>query len=53
MTFWIAQGTAHCYVVVWMEGSLGENGYMYVYGWNYHNVLNWLYSNIIQGYIFF
>ena len=23
---------AQCYVAAWMEGSLGENGYMYVYG---------------------
>ena len=35
------------------EGSLGENGYMYMYGWvhslftwNYHNIINCLYSNI-------
>ena len=35
------------------EGSLGENGYMYMYGWvlllflwNYHNVfVSWLYPN--------
>ena len=36
-----------CYVAVWME----ENGDMYMYGyllctWNYHNIVNWLYSNI-------
>ena len=24
--------SSQCYVTVWMEGSLGENGYMYVYG---------------------
>ena len=31
------------------EGSLGDNGYMYMYGWlpllftwNYHNIVNWL-----------
>ena len=24
--------SAQCYVAVWMEGSLGENGYMYMYG---------------------
>ena len=23
---------AQCHVAAWMEGSLGENGYMYVYG---------------------
>ena len=34
------------------EGSLGEKGYMYMYGWvpllstrNYHNIVNWLYLN--------
>ena len=36
----------------WEEG-LGENGYLYVYGWvpllstwNYHSIVNQLYSNI-------
>ena len=35
------------------EGSLGENGYTYMYGWvpllsiwNYYNIVNQLYSNI-------
>ena len=38
--------------VMWQpgwKGSLGENGYMYMYGWvamlytwNYHNIVNWL-----------
>ena len=35
------------------EGSLGKNGYIYIYGWvpslftlNYH-IVNWLYPNII------
>ena len=35
------------------EGSLWENGYVYIYGqvallrtWNCHNIVNWLYSNI-------
>ena len=35
------------------EGSLGETGYLYMWGWvallstwNYHNIVNWLYSNI-------
>ena len=35
------------------EGSLGENGCVYIYGWvpllstwNYHNTVNWLYSNM-------
>ena len=34
------------------QGSLGESGYMYMYGWvpllptwNYHNTVNWLSSN--------
>ena len=34
------------------EGSLGESGYMYMYGWvpllstwNFHNIVNWLYSS--------
>ena len=34
------------------EGSLGENGYMYMYGWvpslstwDYHKTVNWLYPN--------
>ena len=46
-----AQGTL--LNVTWQpgwEGSLGENGYMYIYGWvpllstwNYHNFVNWLY----------
>ena len=36
------------------EGSLGENGYVYMYGcmpslfiWNYHNIVDWLYCNTI------
>ena len=35
------------------EGSLGEDGHMFMYGWvpllsiwNYHNIVSWLYSNI-------
>ena len=24
---------AQCYVAAWMKKSLGENGYMYMYGW--------------------
>ena len=35
------------------RGMWGENGYVYIYGWlsllstwNYHNIVNWLYSNI-------
>ena len=41
--------------VMWQtgwEGSLGENGYIYMCGWvpllsawNYHNIVNRLYSN--------
>ena len=37
------------------EGSLGENGYLYMYGWipllstwNYHSIVNQLYPNIKQ-----
>ena len=37
------------------EGNLGVNGYMYMYGsvsllstWNYHNIVNWLYTNTKQ-----
>ena len=43
--------SAQSYVAAWMGGSLGENGYMYVYDWvpwlftcNYHNIVNWLYQ---------
>ena len=38
--------SAQCYVASWMGRSLGENGYMYMYGWvpslftwNYHTML--------------
>ena len=34
------------------EGVMGENGYVYMYGWvpslftqNYHNIVNWLYPH--------
>ena len=44
--------SAQCYGAAWMGGSLGENGYMYIYGWvallctsNYHNIVNRLYPN--------
>ena len=47
--------SSQCYVTVWMEGSLGENGYMSMYGWdpmlstwNYH-IVNLLYSNLKQN----
>ena len=50
----IAQGTL--LNVMWQpgwEGSLGENGYMCMYGWvpllfswKDHNIVNWLYCNI-------
>ena len=40
-------------VATWMGEEFGENGYMYMYGWilllstwNYHSIVNWLYSNI-------
>ena len=48
--------TESLFSVMWQlgwEGSLGENGYMYMYGWvfllstwNYHNIINWLCPNI-------
>ena len=38
------------------HGSLGENEYMYMYGWvlwlftwNYHNIVNWLVNILIQN----
>ena len=38
------------------EGSLGENGYPYMYGWAslspYQNIVNWLYSNINKRVLF-
>ena len=41
------------YVAAGWEGSLGENGYIYMYGqvpspltWDYDNIINQLYSNI-------
>ena len=45
--------SARCCVAAWMGEEFGENGYMYMYGWilllstwNYHSIVNWLYSNI-------
>ena len=45
--------SVHCYLAAWMEGELGENEYMHMYGWirllstwNYHNTVNQLYFNI-------
>ena len=42
--------STQCYVAAWVGGRLGENGYMYMYGWvpllftqNYHNSVNQLY----------
>ena len=42
-----------CYGATWVGGSLWENGYVYLCSWipflstwNYHNMANWLYSNI-------
>ena len=43
--------------VMWQpewEGNLGKNGYMYSWvpllsTWNYHNIVNWLCSNIKQA----
>ena len=50
---WIANEGLLCNMefcsMLWWEGSLRENGYMYMYGWvsslfawNYHNDVNWL-----------
>ena len=48
--------SVQCYVAAWREGNLGENGYMYMYGWtpvlftrNCHNIINWLYPNTKQN----
>jgi len=45
--------SAPCEVAAWGEGSLEENRQMYMYGCvpllstqNYHNIVNWLYTNI-------
>ena len=45
--------SAQCYVLPGWEGSLGESGYMYMYGrapllstWNYQNIVNQVYANI-------
>ena len=55
-TYCAAQGTVLS--VMWQpgwKGRLGEDGYMYMYGWvpwlftwNYHNIVNWLYPNTKQ-----
>ena len=55
-TYYVAHGTLLS--VMWQPGrygSLGENGYMYMYGWvpllftwNYHNIVNQLYPNTKQ-----
>ena len=29
---YITWNSAQCYVAAWMGGSLGENGYMYIFG---------------------
>ena len=52
-TYCTAQGTLlNVMWQPWGEGSLGENGHMYVCGWvpllftwNHHNIVNWLYPN--------
>ena len=51
---WLFQ-QGHLLHVIWQpgwEGSLGKNGYMYMYGWvpllftwNYHNIVNWLHAD--------
>ena len=55
------RSSAQCYMAAWMQRSLGENGYMYMHGWvpllstwNYHNIVNQLYSNTKhKGVVFF
>ena len=57
-TYCTAQGTI--LNIMWQpgwEGSLGENGSMYMYGWvpslftwNYYNIVNQLYSNKIKSF---
>ena len=50
--------SAQCCVEAWMRGSLGENGYMHMYGWgpllstwNYQNIVNLQYKiyNLIKN----
>ena len=43
--------SAQCYVAAWVGGDLGENGYLYIYGWvpslftwYHHNVFHQLYA---------
>ena len=50
---WSTWNSAQCFVATWMGGGLGENGYMYMYGWvpslftwNHHNIVNQLYPSI-------
>ena len=60
-TYCIVQGTL--LNVMWQpgcQGSLGEDGYMYMYvwvpflsTWNYHNIVNWLYYDIYKKFFFF
>ena len=38
---------AQCYVAVWMEGVLGEHGYVYTYGW-VPLLVTWNDNNIIS-----
>ena len=52
--------SAQCHVAAWREGSLGENGYVCMYGWvpllsigNHHNIVNWIYSNTKQKLLLF
>ena len=53
--YWTSLSKGTLLSVMWQpgwEGSLGEDGYMYMYGlvpsmltWSYHNIVNQLYSN--------
>ena len=45
--------SAQRYMAAWLAGEFGEEAYMCMYGgvpllstWIYHNIVNWLYSNI-------
>ena len=43
--------SAQCYVAARMEGSLGENGYLYTYGW-VPLLFTWNHLNIVNQYQF-
>ena len=41
--------SAQCHVAAWMGGSLGENGYMYMYGW-VPSLFTWNITTLLMGY---